>query len=416
VQKRCYREKVRAQILKAAGALVVVGLLLTGAITQPAVAATYPSWSDVLKARKSTAAKAAQVKAIQATIAGLQKDVADATAWAQAAGEEYQKAQEKFDAADQRAQELQAQADAAKKKAEDAKTLAGRLGAELYRSGGSDLAVNLMLQGGDAGADQLLSRLGSMSKLVERSSQIYAGALAAENEAKSFQDQAKIALAERAKLQAIAQAAFQRAQAAQQAMQQKLDENEAHGAELQAQLAALQASSAATAAQYKVGVEVARQAALAKAAAEAAERGVAVSDAGWTRPSDGYVSDYYGPRKSVWTGYGWSSSYHRGIDFSTSCGNPIYAASGGTVSYVGWFGGFGYHVEINHGGGIVTTYSHIQSGGFLVKYGDQVGPGQKIARTGTTGTSTGCHLHYMVYVNGSAIDPKPFMGNRGVNF
>jgi murein DD-endopeptidase MepM/ murein hydrolase activator NlpD len=414
VQKRCYREKVRAQILKAVGALVVVGLLLSGAVTQPAVAATYPSWSDVLKARKSAAAKAAQVKAIQATIAALQKDVADATAWAQAAGEEYQKAQEKYDAADQRAQELQAQAEAAKNKAADAKTLAGRLGAELYRSGGSDLAVNLMLQGGDAGADQLLSRLGSMSKLVERSSQIYAGALAAENEAKSFQEQAKIALAERARLQAIAQAAFQRAQAAQQAMQQKLDENEAHGAELQAQLAALQASSAATAAQYKVGVEIARQAALAKAREEAAARGVAVSDAGWTKPSDGYISDGYGPRTPIWTGYGWSNPFHRGLDFADSCGSPMYAASGGTVTYTGWYGGLGYHVEINHGGGIVSTYSHISSGGILVKYGEQVGPGQRIARTGTTGTSTGCHLHFMVYVNGSTTDPRAFLKNRGV--
>jgi len=407
---------VRARILKAAGGLAIIGLVVAGAVGQPAQAASYPSWSDVVKARKSQAAKATQVKQIQDLINQLESDLAAATAEAERKGNAYNDAQTKFEDADQRATDLKAQADAAQKKADDAKTLAGRLGAQLYRSGGSDLALNLLIEGGDSSADQLLARLGSMSKLVERSSTIYADALASQNEATALQAQADIALKERERLKKIAEDAYNQAVAAQEAYQQRLDENNAHADELKAQLAALQAATDATVAQYKAGVEAARLAALARAKAEAAARGVAVSDAGWTRPSDGYVSDYWGPRSSVWTGYGWSSSFHRGIDFSTSCGNPIYAASGGRVSFAGWNGGFGYSMRINHGGGIETTYSHIKSGGMLKHVGEQVGPGERIALTGTTGTSTGCHLHFMVYQNYSPINPKPFMSSRGVNF
>jgi murein DD-endopeptidase MepM/ murein hydrolase activator NlpD len=406
---------VRAHILKVVGGLAVIGVLLVGGVTQSASASTYPSWNDVVNARRSTAAKAAEVTRIQKLIATLESDVQAANQVAQAAGETFKEAQDKFDEADQRSQDLQAQADAAQKKANDAKTLAGRLGAELYRSGGSDLALNLMIQGGDTQADQLLARLGSMSKLVERSSQIYADAVAAQNEAQSLQDQAKVALVEREKLKVLAENAFKVAQDAQAAVQAKLDESEAHGTELKAQLAALQAASDATVAQYKVGAEIARQAALEKARREAAERGVGISDAGWTKPVSASVSDGYGPRQSVWTGYGWSSSYHRGLDFSAGCGAGQYAASGGTVSYAGWYGGYGYHIEVNHGGGIVSTYSHIRSGGMLVRYGQSVAPGQLIAYTGTTGTSTGCHLHFEIHVNGSTTDPRAFLRNRGVS-
>ena len=415
LQKRCYRKKMRAQVLKAVGGLAVIGILLVGAVTSPAVASTYPSWNDVVKARKSTAAKAAQVKRIEDLISGLQAEVQAATEIASAKGEIYQQAQDKYDEADQRSQDLQAQADAAQKKADEAKALAGRLGAELYRSGGSDLALNLMLQGGSNQADELLARLGSMSKLVERSSQIYADAVAAQNEAQSLQDQAKIALAEREKLKAAAQAAYQDAVDAQAVVQSKLDESEAHVATLQAQLAALRAASDATVARYKVGVELARQAALERARREAAERGVSVSDAGWTRPSDGWLSDGYGPRVPIWTGYGWSNPFHRGLDFASSCGSGMYAASGGRVSFTGWDGGLGYHIEIDHGGGIVTTYSHIQRGGILVRWGAEVGPGEKIALTGTTGTSTGCHLHFMIYVHGSTVNPKTYLRSKGVS-
>jgi len=401
--------------MKAVGGLAIVGLLLVGSVTQPAMAATYPSWNDVVKARKNTAAKAAAVKQITALLAALESDLQAATAVAQEKGNAYNDAAEKYQEADQRAQDLQAQADAAQKKADDAKTLAGRLGAQLYRSGGNDLALNLLIDGGSAGSDQLLARLGSMSKLVERSSQIYADATAAENEAQALQDQAEVARTERERLKKIAEDAYNQAVAAQESLQEKVDANSAHADELKAQLAALNASTNALVADYRKGVEVRRQAALERARREAAQRGVDVSDAGWTRPGDGYVSDNYGPRQPIWTGYGWSSSFHRGMDLAQSCGSNIYAASGGTVVYAGWNGGLGNYIEINHGGGVHSSYSHIQSGGMKVHYGEEVGPGERIALTGTTGTSTGCHLHFMIFIWGSTTNPRTYLRNHGVS-
>lgn len=406
---------MRAQIAKVVGGLAIVTLLLVGAVAQPAQADQYPSWSDVVSARHSVAAKAAAVARIQGILNQLQRNLDAATASAQTAGDAYSAAQTKFEDADQRATDLKAQAAAAQARADQARILAGRLGAQLYRSGGSDLSLNLLIDGSSASSDLLLARLGSMSKLVQRSAEIYSAARAAQNEAQALQAQATIALKERAKLQAIAKAAYDKAAAAQRAYQVQVDASNAHADELKAQLAALNASTNALVASYRHGVAVRRAAALARAKAEAAARGMTVSDAGWTRPGNGYLSDGFGPRTPIWTGYGWTNAFHHGQDIAQACGSPIYAASGGTIIFAGWNGGLGFHVRIDHGGGIESSYSHIESGGILVHIGEVVAPGQKIALTGTTGESTGCHLHFMIYRDGSPINPLPFLRARGVN-
>jgi murein DD-endopeptidase MepM/ murein hydrolase activator NlpD len=86
------------------------------------------------------------------------------------------------------------------------------------------------------------------------------------------------------------------------------------------------------------------------------------------------------------------------------------------VTYAGAIGGYGYMVEINHGGGIRTRYGHVTSDGINVRFGQQVGPGELIARVGRTGLSTGCHTHYEVHTGGGTrgVDPQPFMRARGV--
>lgn len=119
---------MRAHITKVAGGLAIIGLLVVGGITQSAQAATYPSWSDVVKARKNAAAKATAVKQITELIANLEKDLQVATQIAQEKGSAYNEAQDQYLQADQRSRDLLTQADAAQKKADDAKTLAGRLG------------------------------------------------------------------------------------------------------------------------------------------------------------------------------------------------------------------------------------------------------------------------------------------------
>ena len=102
------------------------------------------------------------------------------------------------------------------------------------------------------------------------------------------------------------------------------------------------------------------------------------------------------------------AAMHPGIDLAGSYGTPIYATADGTVLRAGWNnGGYGNLVEIDHGRGITTRYGHMSA--ILVHEGDHITRGQQIGRMGSTGRSTGNHLHYEVRIDGRAVNPIPFM-------
>ena len=121
------------------------------------------------------------------------------------------------------------------------------------------------------------------------------------------------------------------------------------------------------------------------------------------RPVPGAVSSGFGWR--IHPIYG-GSRLHTGWDFNGSCGEPIVAGAAGRVFFVGWKGGYGNTVMIDHGGGLATLSAHQSAIG--VVYDEQVVTGQVIGWVGTTGTSTACHLHWEVRVNGTPVDPSPF--------
>ncbi len=98
---------------------------------------------------------------------------------------------------------------------------------------------------------------------------------------------------------------------------------------------------------------------------------------------------------------------HTGIDIAMSSGSPIYAADGGKVVYVGYNGGYGMMIKINHGENIETIYAHLSK--YYVSVGDKVFKGEKIGLSGNTGTSTGPHLHFEVRKLGTPIDPKKYL-------
>ncbi|MFT4216628.1 MAG: peptidoglycan DD-metalloendopeptidase family protein [Micropruina sp.] len=132
------------------------------------------------------------------------------------------------------------------------------------------------------------------------------------------------------------------------------------------------------------------------------------SSAGFIRPVNGSVGSPFGlryhPILHTWR-------MHRGTDFNASCGTPIYAAAKGRVASAAPQGGFGNYVVIDHGfikGRYVSTgYAHQSR--MVVHAGQQVGQGQLIGYVGTTGLSTGCHLHFQVYVNGGVVNPMAWL-------
>jgi murein DD-endopeptidase MepM/ murein hydrolase activator NlpD len=102
------------------------------------------------------------------------------------------------------------------------------------------------------------------------------------------------------------------------------------------------------------------------------------------------------------------AGFHPGIDLAGAYGTPIYATADGTVTRAGWnSGGYGNMVELDHGRGISTRYGHMSA--VLVHVGDHVTRGEQIGRMGSTGRSTGNHLHYEVRIDGRPVNPIPFM-------
>ncbi len=119
---------------------------------------------------------------------------------------------------------------------------------------------------------------------------------------------------------------------------------------------------------------------------------------------DGYITSRFGYRSDPFSR---RTSFHGGIDFAGPDGTDIFTVADGVVIKAGWHNGYGNMVEIDHGAGLVTRYAHAKS--LVVKAGDVVSKDQLIAYMGTTGRSTGVHLHYEVLKDGRQINPSQIM-------
>ena len=122
------------------------------------------------------------------------------------------------------------------------------------------------------------------------------------------------------------------------------------------------------------------------------------SAAGLIWPCDGVVVSGFGMR--------WGRM-HEGIDIGCAYGAPNRAAAAGTVIYSGWLGGYGNLVVVDHGNGLSTAYAHASS--LLVGVGQSVSQGETVSLVGSTGNSSGPHLHFEVRVNGQAVDPLLYL-------
>jgi murein DD-endopeptidase MepM/ murein hydrolase activator NlpD len=121
-------------------------------------------------------------------------------------------------------------------------------------------------------------------------------------------------------------------------------------------------------------------------------------------PVQGYVASGFGYRRDPFTG---SSTNHPGFDIVAPAGTPVVATAAGRVTYAGWKSGWGRCVEIDHGGGIRTFYAHCRS--LNVNAGENVCRGDQVATVGSSGRSTGTHLHYGVLARGSWTNPGNYI-------
>lgn len=154
----------------------------------------------------------------------------------------------------------------------------------------------------------------------------------------------------------------------------------------------------------ETGREIIKEEVVMEAVPKIVERGTKVPPT-YIRPiSGGRQTSAFGKRKAPTKG---ASTYHKGIDWAIPTGSTVVASCGGTVIKAGWGKGTGYTVIIRHEGGFETRYAHLSK--ILVKVGQKVSQGQRIALSGNTGVSTGPHLHFEIRINGTPVNPKKYI-------
>lgn len=127
----------------------------------------------------------------------------------------------------------------------------------------------------------------------------------------------------------------------------------------------------------------------------------------WPLPCKGIITSEFGGRDAPTAG---ASSNHQGLDIAAASGTKVYAADGGIVEFAGVYGSGGNTIIINHGNGAKTLYMHLRHGdGIMVVKGAKVKRGQVIGHVGSTGVSTGAHLHFQININGIPVDPLKYV-------
>lgn len=150
--------------------------------------------------------------------------------------------------------------------------------------------------------------------------------------------------------------------------------------------------------------EILKEEVVKEAVAKIVKRGTKIPPTYIKPLSGGRISSKFGKRTAPTKG---ASTYHKGVDWSTPVGTAVVASCGGTVAKAGWGSGYGYVVYINHADGRQTRYAHLSK--VLVKVGDVVKQGQKIALSGNTGVSSGPHVHFEILINGTQVDPLKYL-------
>ncbi len=399
--------------IAAATLIGIASMPLTTATKAEAVDADLPTWQDVQDAKNNQSATASKIKEIEGLLVQVAQEVENTQKELDAAIASYSQAQDELIKANARLDELNVKLAESTEEADSASQEAAALVGLMYRSGGIDRSTEMFLESDADTSDQLLERLASMSKATERNSKIAEDATRAKNDAQSLGDQADVVTQERERLNQEAEERKNTAASLAAAAAEKQQKQELQKATLDLQLAALKDTTAKTVEGYET-----------RLAQEAEERrkqeeenanngggggggGGGGSASGWGRPISYYsVTEEFG-----------GSRNHGGIDLAAPMWTPIYAAAAGRVTACYEFSNYGNTIDITHPDGSMTRYAHQPYGGLSVGCGQWVEQGQRIGSVGSTGWSTGPHLHFETWpTSGYRVNPRGFMAARGVYF
>jgi murein DD-endopeptidase MepM/ murein hydrolase activator NlpD len=383
----------RATLRSLLGGAVVALAVTAGSV--PAAAAPLPGSAGSLDGATSAVADApgaaGNLGAARAEAGRLRAEIDALATRARQAADAAERDERRYAELAVQASDARREYDAARRRADDLAQLGTDRVRALYMAGGELGAVNTLLRAQGLGA--LASARENVTVVVADDTEHTVAATAA----------ADAAAAAKAKVDALVAGQAEAASAAGRTVADV-------AAALRTRRDLLQQADSTV--QAFVAEQSAQAAALAQARAAAAQATTASADltgdlppvtGDWTRPAVGPISSGFGPR--------WGT-FHAGLDFAARPGSVIRAASSGTVTLARWYGGYGNAVELDHGGNLHTRYGHAAE--LLVTVGEYVTVGQPIALVGSTGDSTGPHLHFEVRVNGTAIDPAPFLRARGI--
>jgi murein DD-endopeptidase MepM/ murein hydrolase activator NlpD len=368
---------------------LLVALLVAGAAASSSSIPAYAAAADDLakkatelaEVRERVKSTSAQVASDADVLAQVEADIAKILEVVNAAGEAVERQQ-------QAVNDAQAQFNAAQAEVEAELQIAQGRAVELFKHG-SGVPLASMLTARDINDALNRSAYVSIVSLSDRRAIEKVEAALAKVDAQRQrvqEEQDALAAVEQQERVILAEAEELRNERALvlAASQEQLSELQAQEQHLEAdaqQLAALARRSAGSGSRADVGVP-----------------GPGPSAGGWVWPAPGPVTSEFGRR--------WGRM-HQGIDIGASTGTPIYAAQPGCVSFAGRQGGYGNLILVDHGGGVVTAYAHQSR--FRASAGECVQAGQQIGEVGSTGNSTGPHLHFEVRVNGSARNPRNYL-------
>jgi murein DD-endopeptidase MepM/ murein hydrolase activator NlpD len=339
----------------------------------------------------------AQLVQAQSERQRLDASLTDVTARVTAANERLAAAQSDVDRLGFQTAMLQLKAEATQKKLNQAKDDVRRSAVLLYQHG--DGAAMIGLLGGATGSGQLVEGKHYLQRVSDKRQADASRVTRLKDQLATQQDQ--LAHQKQAADDARAAAADEKAKLDDLAAQQQRARDAAATAEQNESSALGAAQAQHDQAESALQAESDRIAQLALDAGG----GPALGDGTFIRPVPGPITSPFGYRTDPITG---ATGFHSGLDIGAPCGTPIKAAGTGVIISAGFnSGGYGNMTLINHGNGLSTLYGHQSS--IIVSEGQSVTQGQVIGYVGSTGKSTGCHLHFEVRVNGTPVDPTGYL-------